>query len=150
MASLKFNAAEVEPSSPLDPIPAGKYAAVITESEMKPTKSGGGSYLQLTLEVIEGEYKGRMLWVRLNLENPNAVAVQIARKELSAICRAVGVMQPKDSQDLHHLPLIVDVRCKKRSDCDELSNVVKAYRTYGTPVATPPVVAGGPSPWKRS
>ena len=35
----------------------------------------------LTLQVIDGPYKGRMLWARLNLENPNSTAVQIARAE---------------------------------------------------------------------
>ena len=38
-------------------IPAGKNLAVVTDSEMKPTKSGNGSYLELTLQIIDGEYK---------------------------------------------------------------------------------------------
>ena len=166
MASLNFDANEVEPSSPLDPIPDGNYLAVVTASEVKPTKSGTGSYLQLTFEVIEGDYKSRLLWTRLNLENPNATAVQIARQELSAICRAVGVMKPQESQELHDLPLIVDVRSKKRSDSNELTNVVKGYhkaggvaarsttnaagsRAVATPVESGAVAVGGPSPWKR-
>ncbi len=62
MANLNnFNANQVEPTSNLEAIPAGKYLAVITESELKPTKSGSGSYLQLTFQVLEGEYKGRFL-----------------------------------------------------------------------------------------
>ena len=81
MANLKgFNANEVEPADELEPIPTGKYVAVITDSEMKPTKSGSGNYLQLTFQVIEGEYANRLLWVRLNLENPNSTAVEIAMK----------------------------------------------------------------------
>ena len=55
MADLRgFDANQVEPTAALDPVPAGKYPAVITESEMKPTKNGAGSYLQLTFQVIEG------------------------------------------------------------------------------------------------
>ena len=46
MANLNgFNAAQVEPSQDFEPIPAGKYLAVITETEMKPTKNGSGQYL---------------------------------------------------------------------------------------------------------
>ena len=79
MANLNgFNANEVEPTTDFDPIPAGKYLAVITESESKPNKAGTGSYLQLTFQVIEGEYKNRFLWARLNLDNPNQTAVKIA------------------------------------------------------------------------
>jgi len=45
MANLNgFNATEVEPTTNFEPLPAGKYLAAITESEMKPTKSGSGSY----------------------------------------------------------------------------------------------------------
>ena len=96
MADLNgFDANNVEPAAAFDPIPAGKYLAVITDSEMKPNKAGTGSYLQLTFQIIEGEYKNRLLWARLNLDNPNATAVQIARAELSAICRAVGVLAPE-------------------------------------------------------
>ena len=55
MSTINFNANEVEPSTGYDPIPAGKYQAVITESEMKPTKTGNGQYLQLEFEIIEGD-----------------------------------------------------------------------------------------------
>ena len=39
-------------------------------------------------EVVH-DLESRLLWARLNLDNPNQQAVQIARGELSAICRAV-------------------------------------------------------------
>ena len=100
MANLNgFNAATVEPSQDFEPIPAGKYLAVITESEMKPTKNANGQYLQLTFQILDGPYKGRYVWARLNLQNPNPTTVQIARQELSSICRAAGVLQPGDSVD---------------------------------------------------
>jgi hypothetical protein len=152
MADLKgFDANAVEPAGDFDPIPAGKYLAVITDSEMKPTKSGNGSYLQLTFQVIEGEFKNRMLWARLNLDNPSDQARKIAQGELSAICRAVGVHAPNDSVDLHNLPLVIHVRCKKRSDTGEIVNEIKGYAKKD---AAPPPAAAAPAtgstpPWKR-
>ena len=128
MANLNgFNAHEVEPNASFEPIPAGKYVAAIIESEMKPTKAGNGHYLELTFEIGDGQYKGRRLWARLNLDNPNQQAVQIARGELSAICRAVGVLQPKDSCELHNLPLSIKVACRKRDDTGEITNEIKGY-----------------------
>ena len=56
-----FNANEVDPALDFEPIPAGKYLAIISASEMKPTKPCDGSYLELQFHVIEGEYKGRLL-----------------------------------------------------------------------------------------
>jgi hypothetical protein len=152
MADLRgFDANTVEPSGDFEPIPAGKYLAVITESEMKPTKAGTGHYLQLTFQVIEGPYQNRLLWARLNIDNPNAQARKIAQGELSAICRAVGVLAPNDSVELHNLPLMIHVRCKKRTDTGEIVNEVKGYSRKDAP---PPPAAAAPAanstpPWKR-
>jgi hypothetical protein len=51
-----FNALEIEPATSYEPLPADWYKAVITHTEEKPTKAQTGSYLQLTIEVIEGQY----------------------------------------------------------------------------------------------
>ena len=81
MANLNgFDANTVDPATDFEPLPAGKYLAVITDSEMKPTKAGTGSYLQIVWELIDGDFKGRKLWSRLNLDNPNATAVEIAQR----------------------------------------------------------------------
>ncbi|MCK6486567.1 MAG: DUF669 domain-containing protein [Phycisphaerae bacterium] len=146
-----FNANEVDPNFAFEAIPAGKYLAVITESEMKATKSGTGQYLEFTFQIIDGEYKGRSVWSRLNLDNPNATTVKIARAELSAVCRAVGVPAPKDSVELHNIPLVITVGLKKRDDNGEMSNVIKGYSKKDAVAARAPAVAGnnGAPPWKR-
>ena len=69
MAQLNFDARDVDPQSNFDPIPAGWYKAMITESELKQTRNGQGNYLQLTLQVLDGQHAGRHLWDRLNLMN---------------------------------------------------------------------------------
>lgn len=156
MATLNgFDANQVEPTDDFEPIPAGKYNAVITDSEVKETKAGTGTYLQLAFQVLDGEYRGRMLWSRLNLDNPNPTAVKIAQQELSAICRAVGVLTPHDSVELHDLPLVIHVRCRRRNDTGDLTNEIRGYsgpagnQAIAT-AATPKPVAAGAAPWKRS
>jgi len=150
MANLNgFNAHDVDPTTEFDAIPAGKYLALITESEMKPTKTNTGHFLQLTFEVLEGEYKGRKLWARLNLDNPNETAVKIARAELSAICRATGIMQPKDSCELHNLPLEITVRCKKREDTGDITNEIKGYAKKEAASGQPQQAANSTPPWRR-
>lgn len=73
MADLHgFDANQVDPTTDFEPIPAGKYLAVITDSEMKPNKAGTGRYLQLAFQIIDGPYKKRFLWTRLSLYQPNA------------------------------------------------------------------------------
>ena len=145
MAILNFNATEVAPTAPLEALPAGTYECVIIESEMLPTKAGNGSFLKLTFEVVSGEFSGRRLWARLNLDNPSKTAVEIARAELSAICHAVGVLTPQDSSELHNLPLLVTVKVRQLED--GAVNDIKGYAPVKR--ATPrPAAAGAAQPAK--
>lgn len=156
MADLSgFNAENVEPQQgSFEPIPAGWYTCMITDSEFKSTKNGNGEYLQLRLDVIDGEYEKRVLFDRLNLNNPNQTAVEIAQRQLSAICRAVGVMTPQDSADLHDKPLRVKVGVRPAGNGYEASNEVKAYEAVeGGGQAAPAQAAGGggaaKKPWQK-
>lgn len=146
-----FNAENVEPNAPRDPIPAGWYKAVIEATEEKPTKAQTGSYLQLTIQVIEGEHAGRKVIDRLNLNNPNATAVEIAQRTLSSICRAVGVMTPRDSADLMDKPMMVKVKVKPASGDYSASNEVDDYAAPDKATAPAAAASGGSStpPWKR-
>lgn len=122
-----FNAEEVEPQGDFEPIPAGYYTAMITESEFRPTKAGDGEYLNLRFDIIDGEYEGRVLFARLNLSNPNPKAVDIAQRQLSSICRAVGIMAPDDSSDLHDKPLKIKVSVRPAENGYEATNEVKDF-----------------------
>jgi hypothetical protein len=141
MAFLPFNATQVQPQTNFDPIPAGKYICQIVESEIKPTKAGTGQQLVLTWEVLDGEFKGRKVWDRLNISNPNKQAEQISQAALSAICHAAGVLQLQDSAQLHNKPMRIRVNIKK-SEGYEPSNEVKGYEAVaGT--AAPSFTAPG-------
>ena len=144
-----FNAENVEPNAPRDPVPAGWYRAVIEASEEKPTKAQTGSYLQLTIQIIEGDHAGRKVIDRLNLNNPNATAVEIAQRTLSSICRAVGIMTPRDSQDLHDKPMMVKVKVKAASGEYGASNEVDDYAPVEAKAPAAAASGGSTPPWKR-
>lgn len=149
MASLKgFNANEVEPNAGFDVIPAAEYVAAIVNSEEKETSAGTGTYHKLEFQILEGAFVNRKLWVNLNLNNPSEEAVKIARGELSAICRAVNVLTPNDTVELHNLPMVIKVGVQKRKDTGEMENRIKGYKPKGGtgPVPTSP---GGPAPWQK-
>lgn len=126
LSGFNFDATQVEPTTSYEPIPAGWYVAMITESEMRDTMKGG-QMLQLRLDIVDGDHQGRVIYDRLNLVNDNTVAVDIAQRTLSSICRAVGVMQPQDSEDLHDVPMRIKVAIRPASNGYEASNTVKTY-----------------------
>ena len=148
-----FDANTVDPQESRDPIPAGWYKCAITASEEKPTKAMTGSYLQLDLQVIDGEHQGRKVFDRLNLNNPNQTAVEIAQRALSSICRSIGVMTPRESSELHDKPLMVKVAVKPADGTYDASNEVKEYaaadNVQAAPAAAPAASGGSTPPWKR-
>jgi hypothetical protein len=107
-----FDADSVEPSAPREILPAGKYAAQIVESDVKENSKGTGQILALTFEITEGPHARRKLWTNLNIINDNAQAQEIAQRDLSAICKAIGVRNVQDTEILHWKPLLVTVVVK--------------------------------------
>jgi hypothetical protein len=107
-----FDASTVDPTTPFEVLPPGQYRVQIVNSEMRVTKDGLGQYLYLELDVLEGTYAGRKLYDRLNLVNANPEAVEIAQRNLSALCRAAGKMQVSNSEQLHLIPIRVDVKVR--------------------------------------
>ena len=145
MAKIGFDATNVAPMQNFDPIPAGDYVAVITDSDIKQTRAGTGHYLALTFEVTEGPAKGRKVWANLNLQNPNPKAVEIAQRELSAICHAVGALKVQDSQELHYKPMTIRVDIEAR-DGYSPSNSIKAYKPANAAVGAAPFAQAPQSP----
>ena len=146
-----FDANTVEPAD-FSALPAGDYSVLISSSEWKPAKSGG-QYLSLTLQVLEGPHQGRFLWHNLNLSHPTAQAAEIAQRELSAICRAVGRFQINDSEELHNIPLIVKVAYVPPKDDGKggqwpEKNQIKQWRPMNgvtaAPASTPAPAAKAP------
>lgn len=109
-----FNANDIPETTPISrgPLPEGDYDVEIDDTEEKETKSGTGRYLQVTFKVISGPHADRKIWARLNLANSSEKAVEIARMDLAAICRAVGLVQPKTITQFIGRRLIVRVAHK--------------------------------------
>ncbi len=155
MAELNFDTTGVEPAQPFTILPAGRYDVEIEDSEIKTTKRGDGEYLQLMFSVLSGEHAGRKVWARMNIRNPNEVAEGIARRELAAVCLAVGLTRVNDSAELHNRPLQIDVGVEKNRETGEDTNRVKGYLASGgalrpsaPPASSKPAApAKAPPPW---
>lgn len=155
MADLNgYDANEFEPAGNFEAIPAGWYPAVIVESERKPTKAAkesgdpaDGEYLNLTLQIIDGQYKNRTVFDLLNLWNRSEQAVAIAKGTLSSICRAVGRMTPKESEELHNIPL--QIKLTQEPYNGEMKNKVKGYKPMEEAAEAEAPPASKPAPAKR-
>jgi len=157
MATISFNAAEVQPTS-FDALPAGTYEAVVSNSESRPMKSGNGMGFNFEFEILSGNCKGRKVFSWITFEHRSSPqAQQIGREQLSALCHAVGVTQLNDTVQLHNLPLLIVLGIDKN---DPTRNIVKTYKakngtgaavsTANAPQQGSGTAAVGAAPWARS
>lgn len=143
-----FNTKDKEEMGDFTAIPAGEYISKIVKSEMKLTNKAKdaddpslGQFLSLQFEIIGPEQKGRMFFRNLNLVNPNEQAVQIAEKELTSICKAVGLAVIQDSAELHGKPMLCKLVVKEPSDKEkkqgytDAKNEVRSYKPADGAVA---------------
>lgn len=152
-----FDASQVEPMGSREVLPKGDYLAVVTGAIKKQTKARNGNYLNIEFTILtEGQYKGRKMWTNLNLDNPNQTAVNIARAELSSLCRATGVMKLDSEWELgpmQNRPMTLTVGVNENGWNGEPENVIRNYDVAGQvggfsapemPTGTPPEDDGLP------
>jgi hypothetical protein len=136
-----FDASSVAPAVPLEVLPPDKYVAHLIESEMLPTRAGDGQYLKLVFEVLDGPYARRKIFDQFNLVNRNQQTVEIAQRQLSAICHAVGQTHVTDSEQLHFKPVLVTLKVEA-AGFDKLG----VHRDARNKVAGYSPVRAGPGP----
>lgn len=108
--NFSFNANVVDPNTMPEPVPTGRYPVTITKSEEKEVNGKAGQYyLEFTNTIMDGEYKGRTVKMRLNHKNESEQARNIASGELSAICHVTGVMSFNATGELHNKPFMINV-----------------------------------------
>lgn len=153
MAVFSFDTSTVAPSEKsFDLLPAGWYTAQVTESEVVALKSGNGSALRLTLEVLDQHYRNRKVWARLNVRHTNPETERIAQQQLRDLCTALGVARFMDTAELHYKPLQIRVKVRRSEDPQfDDQNEVAGFRAAGpgapagaTPQAFPPARPAAP------
>ena len=153
LTDLNFNADEHDEVS-FGVIPKGWCAAIISgitkvESKNKP----GNHYLNVEYSVQTEGFKGRKIWQIVNLWNKNSTAVEIAQRDFAGICRAVGIMCPKETSELLNIPLGIKVAHRDykgtpqediKGYCSEAGLLDKEQISTEAPVATG---GAGQQPW---
>lgn len=110
-------------------VPEGTYTVKITNYEVKQSRAGN-EYVELTLEIQDGDHGGRELRDRLSLEHPNKNVVDIALRQLASLKEAAGVPQSSTSlDDVCDKP--VRVKVKHREYEGVIYADVKRYMAVG-------------------
>lgn len=131
-----------------EPLPAGDYLVMVSESTID-VKDDGSQFVKVTMEVLQPEnYYGRKCFANFTLEHSNPKAVEVGRRILANLCRAVGVMSPRETEELHGIPFFVRLAVEQWQD-GSLHNEPKAYwstQSQAPPQAKPKAKAPAAAP----
>lgn len=137
-----FDATQYDPSQVSPKHPPGKFLATITATDIKPTKENTGGFYEVEFKTQAGT-----AYMRFNLWNQNQTSVDIAHRQLSALCHCVGIykvtMQGKGRE-------LINGRCMievaEQAD-PKYTQIVKFYDVNGNePAKGQPVGQAAPQP----
>ena len=130
MAQLNYVPDATDQYQGFEPLPAGEYKVQITDSDIVTPKSGNGSMIKFTYEVIANpQFDGRKIFDNIIIEHYSSVeAERIGKQKLNTICALTGVKSLKDTAQLHGKAMALLISVKDNQG--EKQNVIKKYLPF--------------------
>ena len=141
-----YNQEDLPQDDSYDLIPSGWYEATIKEADIKDSKSGG-KYINIQFGITGPHHQGRVVFDLINFINKNAQTVEIAKKQLGSLIRALALARVQDTDELVGGRCSIRIGTSKPSgDFPEERNEVKGYRAIegAKPAFQPPKQIGVP------
>lgn len=152
-----FNAETLPQSdNSYDLLPAGWYNSKITKAELKNTKSGTGTYINVRYDITGPTHQGRVVFGMINITNQNPKAEEIGLQQLGELMKAIGLTRVEDTDQLIGGETQIKVSVKAANGDFDASNDVKGFKSIGggIPVAQKPAAsaqaaapASAKAPW---
>lgn len=133
-------------------LPAGWYTATIAGAEMKPTKSGTGSYIAVRYDITGPTHQGRVIFSKLNITNANPKAEEIGRQQLRQLMEAIGLAKLADTDQIIGGNVKIKLKVEKDEQYGDKNQVSAFAKPEGGSSAPKPVSAAKSSsapPWAR-
>lgn len=162
--NLKLDTVSEESGSKYSKVPAGIYSTTITAVAVKETSAKNGHYLEVELQILDGEHTGKKIADRVNIDNPTPKALEIGLARLKKIAIVCGHKNPNFIEDTDELltgnvfSVETELKMNKGSDGKEFEAVeVKKYmeRTEGETAVSAPTTketakaASSKKPWEK-
>lgn len=142
-----FNADNVDGSfGSYDPVPAGKYPAVLESTEFKTARANPNNrFIQFVWTLTDGDYAGRKIYDVVMRQADNDMSVQIGNQKLKAIVSIFG--PANDTSEWHDRELILQIGINKAGDRNEVKGFQGAGPQSRPQPASPP---GGKPPQPKA
>ena len=118
------NASDTAGGFPL--IPKGRYTVLVEKAEQQDSQYG--NVLSLTLQIIEGDYRGRLVWDRIYTDGDDDEKRNKSDFRIQKYFKAVGKPDSNDSDDLVGSPFVVSLNGTERKG--EGKHEGKVFQNY--------------------
>lgn len=133
-------------------LPAGWYTATIAGAEMKPTKSGTGSYIAVRYDITGPTHQGRVIFSNLNITNANPKAEEIGRQQLRQLMEAIGLAKMADTDQLIGANVKIKLKIERDEQYGDKNQVAAFSKQEGAAPAkahAPAAKSSSAPPWAR-
>lgn len=131
-------------STDFDNLPTGWYVAHVIESDIEDKEKG--ARLNLTWEILDGQFAKRRVWQREWAKHDNPDAQEIGQRMIRTLGKAMGMSVVDDDAKLRFKPVEIRVGLSKKQDGYEQRNEIKSARACGTSGAAAPQQQGVGAP----
>jgi ribosomal protein S28E/S33 len=119
-----------------EPVPVGDYLMLVESLEtkhpnIKGTKSPDASkpkYMSLKLKILDGEYKARIIFAMLGINDADETARNRERAKFAKLVDAVGLTNVTYAQEVTNKPFIGSVGIIPKKDDWPAKNVINDYK----------------------
>lgn len=108
-------------------IPTGDYVVQVVSASPNSTKAGDG--LRLTLQVTDGPYRNRQVWVQMSLSHPDPEIRSWAMDELQLLCKSIDLTGEIDTDALCFKPFTALIYSTKGTGGFESRNGARNFRS---------------------
>lgn len=74
-----------------DPLPDDSYTVSLNRIREKSTKAGNGTMIDVSFQVVDGEFKNRLIWDSFLISHSNPKAAGIGLQRLDSMLKSMGV-----------------------------------------------------------
>lgn len=130
MPKIMLAVPKVSAKSNRPPIKPGFYLAEIIQTATKNISNNKGSMLEVRFKIIQGSSENRSVYDRFLIGHNNTRVTEIALQRLTRLLRALGLGNIDmlcDSEELHDIPLVIEVAIDQESKDYPDRNFVKRY-----------------------
>ena len=145
---FSFDATGIDTSDDrgFEPLPQGKYNAMVSKVEERLTQSGV-NMLVLECTVMDGEFANRKIWWNFHLNNKSEQAVKISSENLYMLTINCDLPKPIgtfDALTLQGIPFVMGVKVIPQGEYPAKNEVTHTRRIQNQPPTAP--MMGRPTP----